>query len=145
MNLENIKKIIEPALATEKLSLFSLKTKQEFGMNILEVLVDGDKLDSDTLSTVNQKINDLIDSELPEDYYLEVSSPGAERDIRSLEEANRFIGKYVFFKTKNLEHEGTLEKITGETLSIKVNLKGRFKTFEINYSDIIKLRLAIKF
>ena len=145
MNLENIKKIIEPALATEKLSLYSLKIKQEFGMNILEVLVDGDKLDSDTLSTVNQKINDLIDSELPEDYYLEVSSPGAERDIRSLEEANRFIGKYVFFKTNSMEHEGTLEKITGETLSIKVNLKGRFKTFEINYSDIIKLRLAIKF
>lgn len=145
MNLENIKNLIEPVLKEENLTLYSLKTKHEMGMAILEILVDGDDLNSDLLSSVNQKINDLIDSELPDDYYLEVSSPGAERDIRSLEEACKFVGKYIFFRTNKLEHEGTLEKIEEETLFVKVNLKGRFKTFEVNYSDIIKLRLAIKF
>lgn len=145
MNLEQVKERIKIILEHAGLELYSIRTKGEFGMSILEITVDGDDLSTDHLGLVNRSINDAIDDILPDHYYLEVASPGAIRPIRSLEEAHRYIGKYIHFKSDRYNEEGTLEKITGDVLYIKVNLKGRFKTFEVKYGEISTLETAIKF
>lgn len=145
MNLELVKERIRVILEHAALELYSIRTKGEFGMSILEIVVDGDDLSTDHLGDVNRKINDAIDDILPDHYYVEVASPGAIRPIRSLDEAHRYIGKYIHFKSDRFNEEGTLEKIIDNVLYIKVNLKGRFKTFEVKYEEISTLETAIKF
>lgn len=145
MNLKHIKDIVIPILEELKLSLYSLKTKKEDNLSILEIVVDGQQLDVDLLGMVNQRIHKEIGDFLPDEYYLEVASPGLERELKTLEEVNEYIDSYIYFKTTNIDHEGTLIKVEGNTLFIKVNLKGRFKTFEVPYEDIQYIRLAVKF
>lgn len=144
MNLEIIKEKISPLLESFRLELYSLKVKREFGMDILEILVDGERLDTDYLGEVNMAINDLIDEFLPVDYYIEVASPGAIRELRSLDEVKKHISKYIHIISDKYNHEGTLEEVKGDLICIKVNLKGRFKTFEIPYQDINKIILTVK-
>lgn len=144
MNIELIKNKITPLLDAQSLELVSVKTKREFGFNILEIIVDGDDLEVDRLGEVNVLINDLIDELLPEDYYLEVASPGAERELTTLDEAKKHIHKYVAFVSDKYNHEGTLEDVVDNILHIKVNLKGRFKVIEVPFETLNKLKLTVK-
>ncbi len=144
MNLDLIKERIMPILNKHKLELVSLKTKREFGFNILEIIVDKDNVDVEYLSVVNMKINDEIDDLLSDDYYIEVATPGAERDIKTIEEAKKNISKYVHFVGDKYNDEGYLEDVKGDILYIKVNLKGRFKVIEIPFSELSKLKTTVK-
>lgn len=144
MNLVLIEQRIIPLLNRYKLSLDSLKTKREFGMDILEIIVDGEKLDTDYLAKVNRAINDLIDDLLPENYYIEVASPGAIRELHSLEAVKKHISKYIHIISDKHNYEGTLEAVKGDLVCIKVNLKGRFKTLEIPYQEINTIKLTVK-
>ncbi len=55
----------------------------------------------DDCAAVSSKIGDLIDEEdfIPTAYTLEVSSPGLERGLYSLEDFEKFAGKLAQFKT----------------------------------------------
>ncbi|NLN50865.1 MAG: hypothetical protein GX149_04505 [Acholeplasmataceae bacterium] len=145
MNLEKIKTIIIPILTNYNLELYSLKTKRQFGMAILEVLVDGDDIDASFLAKVNQKLNDAIDPELPKNYYLEVSTAGAERPLNSLNQAAKHVGKYLLLETAKEKIKGVLEEVKAESLVLKVNLKGVIKKIEIAESEIVKMMLTVKY
>lgn len=146
MQLEKIKEIIESILEKEQLVLFSMKMKREFGEDVLEVIVDGDDLSSDHLGVVNQTISEQLTSDIfNPNYYLEVSSPGAERPLRSIEEVIKHIGKYVHVKTANLESDGYLLDVIDDAILFQINIKGRLKKLNIAYKDIMAIRLAIKF
>ena len=69
------------------LELYSFKIKNDYGISkIIEVLVDGENLNSNNLELIHTQIRDRFDDLVPEDYYLEVSTVGAERPIRNEEE-----------------------------------------------------------
>lgn len=144
MNIELVKNKVIPLLKEKDLELVSIKTKREFGLNILEIIVDGEDLEVDHLGEVNMLINDLVDDLLPNDYYLEVASPGAIRDLTSLTEVKKHIGKYVHFVSDKYNHEGTLENVVDNILFIKVNLKGRFKVFEVSFEELNNIKLTVK-
>ena len=42
-------------------------------------------------------------------------------------------------------YEGSLESFENGVLVVRVNLKGRFKNFEIPYENVRKIRNAVKF
>ncbi len=144
MNLELIKERIMPILNEYKLELFSIRTKREFGFNILEIIVDKENVDVEYLSVVNMKINDEIDDLLSDDYYIEVGTPGAQRELKTLEDAKKNINKYVHFVGDKYNNEGYLEDVKGDILYIKVNLKGRFKVIEVPFSELSKLKTTVK-
>ncbi len=145
MDLKKIKELIEAVILNEDLSLYDLKTKKEFNLSILEVSLDGDNLDSELLSKMNELILDEINDFLPEDYYLEVSTAGAERELRSLDDVKKHVGSYIKIVSDKYNDEGTLEKVEDNILFIKINIKGRFKVVEVPYEDLNKINLAIKF
>lgn len=145
MDLELIKNKVQELLLKENIEVVSVKTKSEFGMSILEIIVDGPTLDAAKLGEYNQRINDLIDEHLPANFYLEVSTAGAIRPINSLQEANKHIGKYVLAVTDRGKFQGELTKVDAKNIFVKVNLKGRFKEIEIPYKDISKFELTVKF
>ncbi|MDY0210147.1 MAG: hypothetical protein RBQ91_01900 [Acholeplasma sp.] len=146
MNLKRIEETLREVLDSHQLTLFSLKTKKEFGENILEVIVDGSDLSSDNLGVVNEAISaKLTDDIFDSNYYLEVSSPGAERPLRTIEEVKKNVGKYVHILANDLDSDGYLLNVTEDVLEFQINLKGRLKKVYIAYSDVKSIRLAIKF
>ncbi len=145
MDLKEIKRIIEEKIKEYDLSVYDLKKKREFEMSILEVSLDGDQLDSELLAKMSEIILEAINDLMPDDYYLEVSTPGAERELRSLDEVIKHVGSYVRFVSDKYNDVGTLEKVENEILFVKINIKGRFKVLEIPYRELNKINLAIKF
>ena len=66
-------------------------------------------------------------------YYLEVSSPGIERDLRDLEEVTNSVGKHVYIKTyekvDNQKEFYDLNSITKVNVMPKYNIKNKKSCF----------------
>ena len=94
-----------------------------------------------------------MDEEDPikENYFLEVSSPGAERPLKKEADFISAIGKYVFIKTYEQingakEFEGTLLSYSAEEGAlIEVRIKTRRVKIQIEKEKIALARLAIDF
>ena len=150
MNLElsKVKEILNPYLQELSLYLYDISFYKQANDYILQVLV-GKKggITIDELVMVNEHLSSLldeIDSDMPE-YTLEVSSPGAECELRNEKEISEHVGEYINVKTNDKEYTGDLLSFDNDVVIIRVNLKGRFKNFEIPYNEIKKIRLAVKF
>ena len=134
MDLKIVEEILKPFLEEHQCKLYKVEFVKEYGYLILRVLIDKKEgIDIDTLAQANEYLSiriDEYDKDLPE-YMLEVSSPGAEKELRSIEEIKDSIDKYVHVETNELTYEGTLIDSNDEEINLRVNLKGRFKNFKI--------------
>ncbi|MCF7923906.1 MAG: ribosome maturation factor RimP, partial [Candidatus Izimaplasma sp.] len=74
-------------------------------------------------------------------YLLEVSSPGAERELRSEAAIKHAINHLVHVDTFNQSLEGDLINFDGDSLTMLVNNK----KIKLNYLDVNSIRLAIDF
>lgn len=108
----------------------------------------------DDCALMSEKIGDILDSTdpdpIPQTYFLEVSSPGAERPLKTIEAIKNAVGKYVnisFYQAIDGEKwiEGILEQANDEVAIVSYYDKTRLKQLEIPQSNIAKARLAIKF
>ncbi|HKL61605.1 MAG TPA: hypothetical protein VJY66_04410 [Acholeplasma sp.] len=146
MDLKIIEKLITNCLEKEALTLESVKTKKEFGEHILEIIVDGPDLSVDHLGEANMLIAEVLTDEfLDPSYYIEVSSPGAERPLKTKDDVLNAVGKYVYVETNAVKTEGYLLSFDGTNAVVQINLKGRLKKLNMAYSDLLLIRLAIKF
>lgn len=147
MDLKIIEEIFEPYLKENGLFLCDVEFVQEFGYNILRISIDKDGgIDIDDLAKANEYISVVIekyDASLGE-YMLEVSSPGAEKKLRNIDEIIDSIGLYVHVEIPNNIYEGYLESVVDDTICVKINAKGRFKRISIKYDEISLIRLAVK-
>lgn len=127
--------------------LFDVKWVNEFGYQILQVLLDKKGgINSDELGIANDYISTRLDkyeSELPQNYMLEVSSPGAEKPLRNEEEVLENVGEKIFARTESDAYEGILLSFEGDELEIKINVKGRIKKVKVKYSSILEIRLSV--
>ena len=149
MNLDVIKEILKPFLDDNDLKFISSELVKEDGNLILRVIIDNSKnqIDIDTLAKANEYLSERIDKydgDLPE-YYLEVSSPGAERILKTKEEIIDSIDKYVHVEVENMIYEGYLISADSDKITLRINIKGRFKNIDIEHSSIKLIRLAVKF
>ena len=147
--VDGIKTILEPLLKEKNLVFYDTEIVKEDGNLIVRVTIDNPNglIDIDSLAEINQYLSDRIDkydSDMPE-YMLEVSSPGAERLLRNDEEIKNSIEKYIHVETPNMIYEGVLKEVSDEEIIVRINIKGRFKNQPINKSEIILIRLAVKF
>ena len=148
MEISQIKDLLMPYLEEQQLELYDISFVREYGYLILRVLIDKDgKIDIDELAKCNDYLSsqlDKIDKDMPE-YMLEVSSPGAEKELRNLEEIQKNIEKYVHIEIPNMIYEGILKGVTEQKeIQLYFNAKGRFKTIAIPYLEIKLIRLAVK-
>ncbi len=148
MDLNKVKDILLPYLKEKELSFYSIEFVKEADALILRVCIDKDGgVDIDDLALCNEFLSDKIDSidnDMPE-YFLEVSSPGAEKELRNIDEIIKNIGSYVHVELENMIYEGNLlDVIDNDDIVIRFNAKGRFKTIHIPYDDIKFIRLAVK-
>ncbi|MFI3252325.1 MAG: hypothetical protein R3Y60_04200 [bacterium] len=146
MNIEVVRNILTPYLEGKELFIYSLKLKKEYGMKILEVLLDSEGVvDIDELAVINSYLAEQLDAydQDWEEYMLEVSSAGAEKELHSLEQVIKYIDSYVYLEVEGSNYEGKLQNVVDNVLEVKVNLKGRMKIYKINYEEIIYIRLAV--
>ena len=147
MQLAEIKKLVQEIVDDEGLILYDINWIKEYGEDILQILVDNKGgIDLNALALINEKISlmlDTIEIDLP-NYMLEVSSPGAEKELRSKEEILDAVSSYIYLETSDQKIMGYLLEANDDSIVVKVNLKGRMKNFTIKYDDIKFIRLAVK-
>lgn len=131
----------------EELSLYSVEWANEFGYKILRVAMDKvGGINSDELGIVNDYLSEKLDAyekELPDNYMLEVCSPGAEKPLRSEQEVLNSVGEKINVKTDKDEFEGKLLSFEEGILVIQINVKGRIKKVQVPYESIKEVRLAV--
>ncbi len=152
--LPTIRKLIEPILVEMKLELYDLVFEKEADRNFLRVLIEREDwtMDIDTCVEVSEKISLLLDDVdyLEEEYILEVASPGCERELKNIEDYLKVVSKYILVETnkpvnKETIIKGYLKKISENSLTLQLNLKGRIKLVEIEFENIKKANLSFKY
>lgn len=147
MELNIVNQILEPYLKEKGLILYDVNLIKEGGNLILQVLLDKTGgIDIKDLEEANGYLSeklDKYDSDMPE-YMLEVSSPGAEKELRNENDIKESIGQYIHVEVPNMIYEGVLIDYTQEELTMKINAKGRFKNVKIDPKTISLIRLAVK-
>lgn len=135
------------------LTIISVEYVYESGVKILRVIADrNDGLSIDDATALNELISIKLDEAdfISEEYYLEVSSEGIEKELKNDQDIINAISKFVCLRT----YEKILgaKEIYGDLLSyqegvLKINaiIKGRKQTIEISKEKISRIRLAVKF
>ena len=118
--LDKIRIMIEPILKSNNVYLDDLEYVQDRGEWYLRIFVEKNEgfLDMDTCVAVSEAISQKMDEEDPieGEYYLEVSSPGVEKPLKTFEQVKSSLGKYVYAKFYNPvagldEVEGFIKRI----------------------------------
>ena len=147
MDLQITKTILEPFLKEHDLIFYDVELVKEFGYLILRVTLDKKGgIDVDTLGMANEYLSERIDEydkDMPE-YLLEVSSPGAEKILRNEKEISEAVGNYIHVEVEGMIYEGELVEALDDSVTLRINIKGRFKKVNIKKEEIKLIRLAVK-
>ena len=130
--------------------LYEVKWTPDHTLQVAIMNRDG-SMDLDTCAAVSEKLSEALDREdlISGSYMLEVCSPGAEREIRSLEELRDMNDAYVFVRL--IHPEKKMKELTGYVRSCKdgvIRLEYRDKA-AVRYADIEEdnieyIRFAVK-
>lgn len=112
------------------------------GINIEECALVSDLL--------GEKLDDCDPDPIPQAYFLEVSSPGAERPLKKERDYERALNSYIHVSLYqplegNKVYEGTMVDLKPDELTLEYMYKTRQKTIVIPRKQIAQARLAIKF
>lgn len=154
--LHKIKEASIPVVESRSLELVEVVLRKEFGVNVISIVIDNPEtftMDIDEVASINSEILDLVNDYIPDGYYLEVTTPGIERELKTEKDFARAIGKYIYIKTYqkienayNLkEMYGTLLEVTENDYVVDVVNMTRTKTVNIPKTAVAKIRLAVKF
>ncbi|MBP5694775.1 MAG: ribosome maturation factor RimP, partial [Bacilli bacterium] len=141
--------ILEPFLKENNLLFYDSVLEKEDGNLFLRVYLDKKGgITIDELALANEYLSERIDkydNDLPE-YFLEVSSPGAEKVLKNYEMVKENIDQYIHVELENMIYEGNLiEALDDGSITMRINAKGRFKKVTFNYEEVKLIRLAVKF
>lgn len=153
--IESVVPVIEPIVESENCYLVDVEYVKEGPNWYLRVYADKEKgIDIEDCAKISEKLSEALDQispdPFPKAYFLEVSSPGAERPLKTEKDILNAVGEYIhldYYVPQFGEkfHEGTLLEVTDEFFQIEVTIKTRKKVLEIKRDAVSKLRLAIKF
>jgi ribosome maturation factor RimP len=148
--LTRIRELFQPTLDFLGYELYDLALTGGGGHTTLRVMID--RPEGVTLGDcerVSKSLSALLDTAdpFPARYDLEVSSPGAERPLRSLEEYRRFIGKRANVRYRVGEGEqvaeGRLTAVSDQMIELQLGEGKHQRTAAIPLVDVLAARLAV--
>jgi len=150
---EMVEKLVTPILDELDLELVDIEYVKEGRNWFLRVFIDKEAgVDIEDCGLVSEQLSVKLDEidPIPYNYFLEVSSPGAERPLKNKKDFQKAIGKNVFIKTyEPIEgektFEGILTKFDGQTVTVEMKIKTRKKSIDIPYEKVANARLAVVF
>lgn len=143
-----LQELLAPVVAASGLELDSVTRTRSDAMPLLRVVVEApigaDGIDSDTLADVSRAVSKALDAADPIDgeYLLEVSTPGAERELTKVGHWMRQIGRFVRIKLRAGGYVSGRVIDAGET-SATIDVDGEATT--IDYQDMRKARSRVDF
>lgn len=160
MNKKSVKQFVEESLdeflAEHGFELYDVDFVKEGKDYILRVLVDklanelGEEqyISTDDCEIVSRYLSEILDKEDPieQNYYLEVSSPGMDRELKKDKDFERYAGKLVdvkFYKKIDNQKEITATLVSKKSDSLILEDNGIEK--EIPMNNIAKVSLTVIF
>ena len=147
--IEEIRRLLEPTLNHMGFELYDLRQMGPGGRT-LQIRIDrpeGVTLDAcERVSQVAGPLLENADLLGEERYVLEVSSPGAERPLRSRAEYDRFVGKRVNVRYTLGESEAVIEGTLAGVDDEGILVRGKsLEDIRIGWDQVAAARLAIAF
>lgn len=149
------KEIVDPLVEEMNLELVDIEYVKEGKDWFLRVFVDkSGGVDIEECAQLSERLSEALDKVDPikGEYYLEVSSPGAERPLKTRKDLTLHVGDNVFVSLyQHIEgantYEGTLKSFNeaDDLVVIEYNDRGRKREVELPYEKIAKARLAVSF
>ncbi|QMS84368.1 ribosome maturation factor RimP [Candidatus Xianfuyuplasma coldseepsis] len=141
--MDKLRQRIETLLTELKYYLYDMEYVKEHGEQVLRILIDNDtEITLDDCVIVSHKIGEMLDQDDPftDPYNLEVTSAGAERELRTADEIARAINKWVYIET--FEQKLTAKLLAYKNGELTLHFKNK-KTTTINEMDINHIRLTV--
>ncbi len=153
--IKTVTELVEPILAEHEFELFDIEFVKEGQDWYLRVYIDKPAgITLNDCAIISDQLSESLDNvepdPIPQAYFLEVSSPGAERPLKREQDYEKAVNDYInvslyqAIEGKKV-YEGTLIELTPDTLTLDYLDKTRHKQITIDRSKIAKARLAIKF
>lgn len=145
-----VTELVTPIVNEMGLELVDIEYKKEGSNWFLRVFIDNEvgNIDIEDCALVSEKLSQKLDESdpIPTAYFLEVSSPGAERPLRNDKDFKKAVGRHVHITTKEPIEGATV--FEGELVSFedsKLTVKEAKKTYVISQEQIDTARMAIVF
>lgn len=143
--IDNLNGLIEPIVNNLDYELYYLEFVNENNDNYLRIYIDSQKgIGLDDCEKVSRAVSAMLDELDPieSNYYLEVSSPGLERQLYNDKHIEENIGKTILVKLNSLfngarKFQGKIKGLDNENLTLEVN----GEDFKIPRNKIKKINL----
>lgn len=153
--IDKVTPIVEEIVNDLHAKLVDIEYVKEGKSWFLRVYADKENgIDLDDCALISEQLSlalDQLDPDpFPSAYYLEVSSPGVERPLKTQADMVAAIDQYIHLdyyspQYKQKFHEGFLRAVDEETYQIEIMDKTRKKLLDIPKKSVAKARLAVKF
>ena len=153
--VETVTEMVTPILDEQNFELVEVEFVKEGKSWFLRVFIDKEGgIDIEECAFVSEKLSEKLDAAdpdpIPQAYFLEVSSPGAERPLKKESDYENALGDYVHVSLYQpvdgeKQYEGFLQSFDAEQLTLQIRIKTREKELTFDRKNIAKARLAIQF
>jgi len=141
--MEKLKSRLKELVESLDYYLYDITYEKEGNDYILRVMIENDTfINIDDCIKVSKFVSEELDVLDPfkDPYMFEVTSAGAEHELRNSDEIKRAVGQNVHLETPEQKMDGKLEKFKDGILTIKQKNK---RIHEVNYIDVSFIRTAI--
>lgn len=151
--LEKLETELKPLIEANNLELDYINYVKRGKEFYLEIYVerDDDSVEFDEIVAISGILSNKLDELdlIKDSYYLDVSTSGAEKEIKDFSKFSRYINKYMKIKLKRALQgqnviEGTLLNVKDDKLTMEYKIKTRSVKVEIELDNISKANLAVK-
>jgi len=150
---ELVQELAKPIVEELGLEIVDVEYVKEGKQYFLRVFIDKETgVDIEECAAVSERLSEKLDEvdPIPHNYYLEVSSPGAERPLKKKEDFVKAVGKQVHVKTYEpiegeRQFEGKLTAFDGQQLTVEIRIGPRRKMILIPFEKVARARLAVSF
>ena len=152
MEEKQLSELVSSKLASINYNLVSLNVSRNGGSLQVSIVVDRvAPINMDDIVEVTNVLSSYFDEIDPFEttYSLDISSLGAEKPLK-VEELDKYVDSYVNVHVNNPIDgenifEGTLKEVNDNSILVTKRIKTRSKDVEVVKTNILKIRLAIKF
>lgn len=149
--LTQIRELVQPSLTQCGVELFDAHWDGRTAPPTLRLLIERDGgVSLDDCQRVSTAVAAVLDAHDPISgaYHLEVSSPGAERPLRDLDDWRRNVGRRVNVRFRTSEDadtviEGTLLAVAGDSVEVESRDRRRATTVTVPMAEVVSGRLAV--
>jgi len=146
--IDNMRGFLQSLLPSMELELFDVQFLRDGQGWVLRVFIESETgVTLEHCSLVSRELGRYLDVEdlIDHAYSLEVSSPGLERPLRSIDDFRRYCGKKARVKVHNAidsekVFEGVIEEVVDDLIHLKLEDD---RSIQISFEMINKARLAI--